>query len=252
MVDVCKRFGDNQVLDHVNLEIAEGTNFVLIGSAAAGKSVLLKCILGLFTPESGRIEIDGVDTIRMGARDRDRVNDRIGTLFQQNALFDSLTIWENIAFKLTHVRGIGGKEAKEMAIERMSHVGLAPLTADLFPADLSGGMQKRAGLARAIADEPEILLLDSPTAGLDPILANQINILIRDLVHELGATALCITSEMDSVRDFYDEVTMIHEGKIVWNGPSAGIDAVENDYLQQLLNGRKEGPIAMPLHAPPE
>lgn len=249
IVDLCKSFSRKRVLDNVDLEIPTGSNWVLIGGAAAGKSVLFKCILGLMRPEEGRIEIDGVNVLDLNADDRAVVNARIGMLFQQNALFDSLTVWENVAFKLLYVQHMERRAAKEVAIEKLRLVGLSPKAAEQFPASLSGGMQKRAGLARAIVGDPEILLLDSPTAGLDPILTNQINALITKVIDDLNATAISITGDMTSARTQYEYLAMIHDGRIVWHGPTADIDRAGNPYLDQLINGRSVGPIAMRLRA---
>ena len=246
---VSLRFGEKTVLDDVSLDVPERRNTVLIGSAASGKSVLLKCILGLHTPDAGRIEVDGEDTVHLRGDARIKLLERFGVLYQLSALFDSLPVWENIAFKLMNVHGLSRRSAREVAVEKLSHVGLSADVAALYPADLSGGMQKRVALARAIAGDPEILVLDDPTAGLDPIMTNQINRLIKNAVDELGATALCITGDMASVRRYYDNVAMIHEGRIIWSGRTDAIDAAGNDYLDQLIHGRAQGPIKMRLHA---
>ncbi len=238
---VHKTFGANQVLRGVDLTIAKGTSMVIIGGSGTGKSVLLKCILGLVTPDQGRITLDGQDVT---TGDRDAFLARFGMLFQGGALFDSLRIWENVAFRL--MRGALKRpkaEAREIAIEKLRRVGLKPETADLFPAELSGGMQKRVGLARAIAAAPEIIFFDEPTTGLDPIMAGVINDLIREIVTEMGATAMTITHDMSSVRAIADNVAMLHGGKVRWTGPVTEMDATTDPYVQQFIHGRAEGPI---------
>jgi phospholipid/cholesterol/gamma-HCH transport system ATP-binding protein len=240
--DVHKRFGQNRVLQGVNLSIASGTSMVIIGGSGTGKSVLLKCILGLVHPDQGTITLDGQDVT---AGDRDAFLARFGMLFQGGALFDSLKVWENVAFRLMRgANALPKAEARAVAIEKLRRVGLKPVTADLFPAELSGGMQKRVGLARAIAAEPEIIFFDEPTTGLDPIMAGVINELIREIVTEMGATAMTITHDMSSVRAIADHVAMLHGGVIRWTGPVAEMDATPDPYVQQFIHGRAEGPIA--------
>ena len=237
-----KGFGANRVLRGVNLTIAKGESMVIIGGSGTGKSVLLKCILGLVRPDAGQILADGQD-VTLG--DRDAFLARFGMLFQGGALFDSLKVWENVAFRL--LRGPGKltkPEARALAIEKLRRVGLKPETADMFPAELSGGMQKRVGLARAIAANPEIIFFDEPTTGLDPIMAGVINALIREIVVEMGATAMTITHDMSSVRAIADTVAMLHDGMIRWSGPVAELDATPDPYVQQFIHGRAEGPIA--------
>ena len=239
---VHKAFGSNRVLRGVDLSIASGTSMVIIGGSGTGKSVLLKCILGLVQPDSGTIRLDGEDVTKA---DRDAFLARFGMLFQGGALFDSMRVWENVAFRL--LRGPRKRpktEAREVAIEKLRRVGLGPQVADLFPAELSGGMQKRVGLARAIAAEPEIIFFDEPTTGLDPIMAGVINDLIREIVVEMGVTAMTITHDMSSVRAIADQVAMLHEGLIRWTGPVSEIDATPDPYVQQFIHGRAEGPIA--------
>ncbi len=238
---VHKTFGANQVLRGVDLTIAKGTSMVIIGGSGTGKSVLLKCILGLVTPDQGRITLDGQDVT---TGDRDAFLARFGMLFQGGALFDSLRIWENVAFRL--MRGALKRpkaEAREIAIEKLRRVGLGPHVADQFPAELSGGMQKRVSLARAIAAEPEIIFFDEPTTGLDPIMSGVINDLIREIVTEMGATAMTITHDMSSVRAIADNVAMLHGGKVRWTGPVTEMDATTDPYVQQFIHGRAEGPI---------
>ena len=239
--NVHKAFGSKHVLQGVNLTIEKGTSMVIIGGSGTGKSVMLKSVLGLVTPDSGQITVDGND-VQKG--DRDAFLARFGMLFQGGALFDSLPVWQNVAFRL--LRGALKRpkaEAREIAIEKLRRVGLKPETADLFPSELSGGMQKRVGLARAIAAEPEIIFFDEPTTGLDPIMAGVINELIRQIVTEMGATAMTITHDMSSVRAIADNIAMLHDGMIKWTGPVAQLDTSGDPYLDQFIHGRAEGPI---------
>lgn len=240
--DVHKAFGANHVLRGVTLQVPRGESMVIIGGSGTGKSVLLKTVLGLIPPDSGTILVDGTPPL---AGDRDAFLARFGMLFQGGALFDSLPVWQNVAFRL--MRGALKRpkaEAREIAIEKLRRVGLTPDVADRFPAELSGGMQKRVGLARAIAAEPEIIFFDEPTTGLDPIMAGVINDLIREIVVEMGATAMTITHDMTSVRAIADRVAMLHGGKIRWTGPVADMDTSGDPYLDQFIHGRAEGPIA--------
>ncbi|MDG1289144.1 MAG: ATP-binding cassette domain-containing protein [Lentibacter sp.] len=239
--NVHKAFGSKHVLQGVNLTIEKGTSMVIIGGSGTGKSVMLKSVLGLVAPDSGQITVDGSD-VQKG--DRDAFLARFGMLFQGGALFDSLPVWQNVAFRL--LRGALKRpraEAREIAIEKLRRVGLKPETADLFPSELSGGMQKRVGLARAIAAEPEIIFFDEPTTGLDPIMAGVINELIREIVTEMGATAMTITHDMSSVRAIADNIAMLHDGVIKWTGPVAQLDTSGDPYLDQFIHGRAEGPI---------
>ncbi len=241
LTDVHKAFGPKKVLQGVNLTVPTGQSVVIIGGSGTGKSVLLKCILGLVAPEKGKIEIDGEDVTRA---ERDAFLARFGMLFQGAALFDSLTVWQNVAFRL--LRGAQKRpkaEAREIAVEKLRRVGLNPDVADLYPAELSGGMQKRVGLARAIAAEPEIIFFDEPTTGLDPIMSGVINALIREIVVEMGVTAMTITHDMTSVRAIADRVAMLHGGLIRWEGPVADMDDSGDPYLDQFIHGRAEGPI---------
>jgi phospholipid/cholesterol/gamma-HCH transport system ATP-binding protein len=239
---VKKSFGPNRVLRGVDLTIAKGESMVIIGGSGTGKSVLLKSVLGLVSPDAGSITLDGQDVTK---GDRDAFLARFGMLFQGGALFDSLKVWENVAFRL--LRGTLARpkaEAREIAIEKLRRVGLKPETADMFPAELSGGMQKRVGLARAIAANPEIIFFDEPTTGLDPIMSGVINDLIREIVVEMGATAMTITHDMSSVRAIADKVAMLHDGVIRWTGPVGEMDATPDPYVQQFIHGRATGPIA--------
>lgn len=239
--DLHKSFGANRVLAGLTLDIPRGESLVIIGGSGTGKSVLLKCILGLVRPDSGRIAIAGRDLT--GAPD-DAFLSRFGMLFQGSALFDSLPVWQNVAFRF--LRGPMARprdEAREIAIARLRRVGLGPEVADRLPAELSGGMQKRAGLARAIAADPEVIFFDEPTAGLDPIMAGVINDLIREIVTEMGATAVTITHDMSSVRAIASRVAMLHGGIIRWTGTIAEMDATADPYVNQFIHGRATGPI---------
>ena len=239
--NVHKRFGPKRVLQGVNLEIAKGSSMVIIGGSGTGKSVMLKSVLGLITPDSGTITVDGQNATQ---GDRDAFLARFGMLFQGGALFDSMTVWQNVAFRL--LRGSlkrPKEEAREIAIEKLRRVGLTPDVADLYPSELSGGMQKRVGLARAIAAEPEIIFFDEPTTGLDPTMSGVINDLIREIVVEMGATAMTITHDMSSVRAIADNVAMLHGGVIQWTGPVSQMDASGDPYLTQFISGSAEGPI---------
>ena len=246
---VTRRFGDNVVLDGLDLEVGRGESLVVIGGSGTGKSVMLKCVLGLLRPDAGRILVDGAEVTEMRGAARDAVNRRFGMLFQGSALFDSLRVWENVAFGLVQGRRLGRAEARETAFEKLATVGLGAEVGELFPAELSGGMQKRVGLARAIACEPEILFFDEPTTGLDPIVADVINNLIVDCVRGLGATAVSITHDMTSARKIADRIAMLHRGRIVWSGPTAAIDDSGDAVVDQFVHGRAEGPIEMALHA---
>ncbi|PHO02382.1 ABC transporter ATP-binding protein [Rhodobacteraceae bacterium 4F10] len=239
--NVHKSFGPKHVLRGVDLEVPKGESMVIIGGSGTGKSVTLKCVLGLLSPDQGTITVDGKDATK---GDRDAFLARFGMLFQGGALFDSLTVWQNVAFRL--LRGSLKRpktEAREIAIEKLRRVGLTPDVADLFPSELSGGMQKRVGLARAIAAEPEIIFFDEPTTGLDPIMSGVINDLIREIVVEMGATAMTITHDMTSVRAIADKVAMLHDGVIQWTGPVGEMDTSGDPYLTQFISGSAEGPI---------
>ncbi|WP_114961315.1 ABC transporter ATP-binding protein [Tritonibacter mobilis] len=241
MRQVAKAFGSNAVLRGVDLEVAKGSSLVIIGGSGTGKSVALKCVLGLIEPDTGEIRVDGKP---VGQGDRDAFLARFGMLFQGAALFDSLPVWQNVAFRL--LRGSLARprdEAREIAIEKLRRVGLKADVADRLPAELSGGMQKRVGLARAIAADPEIIFFDEPTTGLDPIMSGVINDLIREIVVEMGATAMTITHDMTSVRAIADNVAMLHGGKIRWTGPVADMDQSGDPYVEQFISGSAEGPI---------
>jgi phospholipid/cholesterol/gamma-HCH transport system ATP-binding protein len=244
---VCKSFGDKVVLDGIDLDVMPRTSMVVIGGSGSGKSVLLKCILGLIEPDSGSIEIDGQDILKLDREGREAVRGRIGMLFQNGALFDSLAVWENVAFGLLAQRRATRAEARDRAGEVLAQVGLAASVGELPPAELSGGMQKRVGLARAIAAQPEILFFDEPTTGLDPIMGAVIDGLIVDCVKRLGSTAIAITHDMASARRIGDRAAMIHKGRIVWEGEAGQLMDSGNPLVDQFTHGRREGPIQMEL-----
>jgi phospholipid/cholesterol/gamma-HCH transport system ATP-binding protein len=244
-----KSFGSNHVLRGLDLDIGVGESVVVIGGSGSGKSVLLKCILGLIEPDAGSIEIDGKETAGLTGRERDEVMARFSMLFQGAALFDSLPVWENVAFGLIQAKGMDRKQARAIAVEKLAAVGLGPEVAALWPAELSGGMKKRVSLARSIATNPEIIFFDEPTTGLDPIMSDVINDLIVKCVNDLGATALSITHDMASARKIAHRIAMLWQGKIIWAGPVSDIDRSGNDYVDQFIHGRAEGPIKMQVGA---
>lgn len=244
---VTKAFGPKVVLDGINLDVGAGESLVIIGGSGSGKSVTLKCILGLLSPDEGAIRIDGEDVTHVTGQEREAVNRKFGMLFQGAALFDSLPVWENVAFGLIQGKRMPRAQAREIAIDKLAQVGLGADVGDLSPAELSGGMQKRVGLARAIATEPEIIFFDEPTTGLDPIMADVINDLIVKCTRELGATALSITHDMASVRKIADRVAMLYKGKLIWVGAKDSIDQSGNAHVDQFIHGRAEGPIQMDL-----
>lgn len=238
-----KSFGKKQVLDGVDLDLYKGESLVVIGGSGTGKSVLIKCIQGLLTPDSGSIEIDGIEIINENPEVLDSMHSKMGMLFQGGALFDSLTVWENVAFDLIQNRGMRKKEAKIVAIKVLRQVGLGADIADLYPSELSGGMQKRVGLARAVITRPEVIFFDEPTTGLDPIMADVINDLIIESAKDLGATTLTITHDMTSARKIADKIAMLYQGKIIWYGTVKELDKTDNPYVRQFINGSSKGPI---------
>jgi phospholipid/cholesterol/gamma-HCH transport system ATP-binding protein len=246
---VKKRFGPKIVLDGVNLSIGKGESLVVIGGSGTGKSVMIKSVLGILRPEAGQIFVDGEEVTHLSGRGRDEYLKKFAMLFQGAALFDSLSVWENVAFGLVQGRGMNRNDAREIAIDKLGKVGLGPDVAKLYPSELSGGMQKRVGLARAIASDPEIIFFDEPTTGLDPIMADVINDLIVSTVKDLGVTALSITHDMVSARKISDRIAMLYKGKIIWDGPTDRIDETGNEYVDQFINGRAEGPIKMEVRA---
>ena len=247
--DLYKAFGVKEVLRGLDLDVGAGESVVVIGGSGSGKSVTLKCVLGLLQPEAGSIQVDGEEVVGLGGDSLEQVRRKFGMLFQNAALFDSLPVWENVAFGLTQGQGMGRREARAIAIDRLAAVGLEPEVGDMWPAELSGGMRKRVGLARAIATSPEIMFFDEPTTGLDPIMGDVIDALIVKCVRELGATALSITHDMASARRIADRIAMLYEGKIIWAGPTAEIDHSNNPYVDQFIHGRAEGPITMMANA---
>jgi len=240
-----KSFGANHVLRGVDLDICKGQSLVVIGGSGTGKSVLVRSILGLSRPDKGIIKVDGRNIVRQTARDRRFMNERSGMLFQGGALFDSLRVWENVAFRLLYAERKARSKAKARAIDCLAQVGLAAEVGDLFPPELSGGMQKRVSLARAIAADPEILFFDEPTTGLDPIMADVINNLICERVKALGATAVSITHDIASARKIADEIAMLYQGQIIWRGTPDEIYESDNPMVDQFVHGRAEGPIQM-------
>lgn len=244
-----KSFGPKSVLTGIDLQITEGESLVLIGTSGSGKTLLLKCILGLIPPSGGKIIMNGEDTATYQGASRDAFIARTGMLFQKSGLFDSLTTWENVAFRPMQQGKVDRASARDRAIDKLTMVGLDPDVADLSPSELSGGMQKRVGIARAIFDDPELLLLDEPTAGLDPIMSNVINDLVLDLVRAIGCTAISIDSDMAGAQRLGDRVAMLHDGKIIWHGPSNSMLESNDPYVDQFVHSRAEGPIDMPVEA---
>ena len=242
---VTKAFGPKKVLQGIDLDVAPGESMVVIGGSGSGKSVLLKCILGLMKPDRGSIKVDNEETCDLTDRGRARVMRKFGMLFQGGALFDSLRVWENVAFGPIQSDGVPPDQAREIAVAKLGAVGLGPEIGELYPSELSGGMQKRVALARAIAREPEIIFFDEPTTGLDPIMADVINDLIVKCVSDLGATAISITHDMASARKIGHRIGMLYEGKLIWQGPVGDIDRSNNAHVDQFIHGRAEGPIRM-------
>jgi len=242
---VKKRFGPKLVLDGIDLSLQPGDSLVIIGGSGSGKSVTIKCVLGIIQADAGMIRVDGEEVTHLRGAKRDAYLRKFGMLFQGGALFDSLPVWENVAFGLIQGRGLERKRARDIAIEKLAKVGLGPEVADLSPAELSGGMQKRVGLARAIAADPEIIFFDEPTTGLDPIMADVINDLIASTVRDLGVTALSITHDMASARKISNRIAMLYKGKIIWDGATKDIDHSGNPYVDQFIHGSAQGPIKM-------
>ena len=243
--NLSKSFSHKHVLNGINLSVGEGKSLVVIGGSGSGKSVLLKNILGIMRPDEGQIYIDGEDVTGLSGHKRSQMMAKFGMLFQGGALFDSLPVWENIAFVLLQQHRSTRKEANQLAVEKLADVGLSKDIANLYPAELSGGMQKRVALARAIAARPDIIFFDEPTTGLDPIMADIINNLIIQLSEQLGATTITITHDMDSARKIADSVAMIHNGQIIWHDDIGKLDHSDNAYVDQFIHGRAEGPIKM-------
>jgi phospholipid/cholesterol/gamma-HCH transport system ATP-binding protein len=242
---VKKRFGPKIVLDGIDLVVNEGDSLVIIGGSGSGKSVTIKCVLGIIRPDAGTILVDGEDVTHINGTKREAQLRKFGMLFQGGALFDSLPVWENVAFGLIQGRGVSRKEAREIALEKLAKVGLGAEVANLSPAELSGGMQKRVGLARAIATDPDIIFFDEPTTGLDPIMGDVINDLIHSTVADLGVTAVSITHDMASARKISNRIAMLYRGKIIWDGATKDIDHSGNPYVDQFILGSAVGPIKM-------
>ncbi|MAP95013.1 MAG: ABC transporter ATP-binding protein [Ponticaulis sp.] len=241
--DVHKAFGPKHVLNGFDIDVAPGKSLVIIGGSGTGKSVSLKCALGLMAPDKGEIFFDGKKLTHNDRAAREAMLKRTGMLFQGAALFDSLPIWKNVAFRLLHHSKMSGSDAKDLAIQTLQKVRLSAEVADLYPSELSGGMQKRVGLARAIATEPDLIFFDEPTTGLDPITADAINDLIVEQVKGLGAASVSITHDMPSARKIGDEIAMLFDGKIIWRGPADSVDDSGNAYVDQFVHGRADGPI---------
>lgn len=239
-----KAFGDKVILNDFSASIKKTESFVIIGGSGTGKSVFIKCIMGLLKPDSGNITLNGHDITYLSPNDRQKIA-RFGMLFQGGALFDSLNIWENVAFGLTHGQSMNKEEAKKIALDKIDAVELSSKVADLYPAELSGGMQKRVALARAIATNPDIIFFDEPTTGLDPIVSGKINALISKCAKELGATAITITHDMHSLRAIADRVGLLFEGKLIWTGTVAEMDKTDNPYVQQFIHGNPDGPFTV-------
>lgn len=242
-----KSFGKKKVLQGIDIDVKKKESLVIIGGSGTGKSVLLKIILGLMEPDFGTILVNNQDLSLLSKRKKRKIYDKVGMLFQGGALFDSLVVWRNICFSLINNQSISKEEAIEIAFNKLQKVGLPKEVAFLYPSELSGGMQKRVGLARAIATDPEILFFDEPTTGLDPIMSDLINHLIRECVTDIGATAVTITHDMSSVRKIADRVAMLHMGQIIWHGLVDDIDGSHNPYVDQFIYGRSEGPITTHL-----
>jgi phospholipid/cholesterol/gamma-HCH transport system ATP-binding protein len=241
--NVSKAFGTNQVLDGVTLTVEPGESVAIIGQSGSGKSVMLKCVLGLIRPDSGSIKVDGTEMVGIRGRELDKMRAKFGMLFQGSALFDSLPVWRNVTFALTQGRVISARRMRKVAEENLERVGLDGKILDLKPSELSGGMQKRVALARAIAPKPEIIFFDEPTTGLDPIRSDVINDLIVTLTEDAGITALTITHDMASARKIAHRVAMLYQGKIIWRGPRDRLYDSGNPYVDQFVQGRAEGPI---------
>jgi len=242
---VKKRFGPKIVLDGIDLKVNHGDSLVILGGSGSGKSVTIKCVLGILRADSGSITVDGEEVTRLGGRKRDAYLRQFGMLLQGGALFDSLPVWENVAFGLIQGRGVSRDKAREIALEKLAKVGLGDEVAQLSPAELSGGMQKRVGLARAIAADPQIIFFDEPTTGLDPIMADVINDLIASTVRDLGVTAVSITHDIASARKISNRIAMLYKGKIIWDGATKDIDHSGNPFVDQFIHGSAEGPIKM-------
>ena len=246
--NLAKSFSGKSVLTDVTVDVAPQESLVIIGTSGCGKSVTLKCLLGLITPDSGDILIDGVNVVGQSRAERETMLHRFGMTFQFGALFDSLPIWENITFRLRQKQKMKKAKARDIASDIVGQLGLGAHVIDQYPAELSGGMQKRVALARAIADKPEILLFDEPTSGLDPITGGVIDNLITDSVKRLGATAITISHDMASVRRIADKVAMIHQGRVLWSGPVSEMDKSGIEEVDQFVHGKPVGPLTTAIN----
>ena len=245
VLDITKEYAGLRVLDAIRLDVIAGETLVILGGSGSGKSVTIKCVLGIIRPDAGSIRVEGEEVTGLSGRKRDAYLRKFGMLFQGSALFDSLPVWENVAFGLIQGQAVPRRRAREIALEKLAKVGLSADVAQLSPAELSGGMQKRVGLARAIATDPEIIFFDEPTTGLDPIMADVINDLIATTVRDLGVTALSITHDIASARKISNRIAMLYAGRIIWDGATADIDRSGNPYVDQFIHGSAEGPIKM-------
>lgn len=234
--NLCKKFGEKVILNNLNLTIEEKKSLVILGKSGTGKSVLIKNISTLLRPDSGTIKIDGMELSDLNEKQREKLMNKFGFLFQGGALFDSMTVWENVAFKLLNNQKMASAEAKKVALKKLDIVGLESKVADLYPCELSGGMQKRAALARAICTTPEIIFFDEPTTGLDPIMSEVINDLIIKTTKIVGATAITITHDMNSARKIADRIVLLNQGSIAWDGTPEELDTTNNFLIKEFLN----------------
>ncbi len=246
VINLHKSFGDKKVLQGVSFKIMPGESLVVLGGSGSGKSVLLKCILGLIQPDMGVIKVDGQNITHLSENNRTKVLKKFGMLFQGGALFDSLPVWKNVAFQLLYNYKFPAARARTIARQKLQSVGLGEEVLDLSPAELSGGMQKRASLARAIAADPEILFFDEPTTGLDPIMCGVIDDLLKKFVKELGATAITITHDIESAIFVADKITMLKDGKLIWTGKADHLMTCSNKIVQEFVNGHKHPPQQLP------
>ena len=234
---VTKAFGSKYVLRDFDLSIYKGQSVVMLGQSGMGKSVSIRLMLGLLESDSGSIKINGREISNFTDKEFYENNKKMGMLFQNGALFDSMSVWENVAFGLLNVERISPEVARKIAIEKLNDVGLPPKVADMMPSELSGGMKKRVGLARAIATNPEIIFFDEPTTGLDPIMSDVINDLIVRCVKQLGATALTITHDIASAKKIADRIVMLYDGKIIWDGTPEELSHPDNEYVEHFVKG---------------
>jgi phospholipid/cholesterol/gamma-HCH transport system ATP-binding protein len=232
-----KRFDETVVLRGLDLSVDAGRSLVIIGRSGQGKSVTIKIAAGLMQADAGQVLIDGQDVSRLKGGEHRRLASRFGMLFQGGALFDSLSVWENVAFRLINADHAPRAAAKARALAALDRVQIARQFIDRYPSELSGGMQKRVGLARAMIADPEIIFFDEPTTGLDPVTGRAINALIVEQVKSLGCTAVSITHDLDSARTIGDEIAMLSDGVIVWRGPPAALERSGNAEVEQFVGG---------------